>query len=92
MTSETARIFSKESDFGKCVAVSFPFGTEATMAFDGVPTNYAGSLSDYAALKNADVALLGYGKFITQAVNFLIVAFIIFSCRPLGQPPDAKED
>jgi len=43
-----------------------------------VPANYAGSLSDYAALKKAGVPLLGYGAFITQAVNFLIVAFIIF--------------
>ncbi|TPG43662.1 large conductance mechanosensitive channel protein MscL [Sphingomonas koreensis] len=43
-----------------------------------VPDNYAGSLSDYAALKKAGVSLLGYGEFITQAVNFLIVAFIIF--------------
>ncbi|EZP54594.1 MULTISPECIES: large conductance mechanosensitive channel protein MscL [Sphingomonas] len=43
-----------------------------------VPANYAGSLSDYAALKKAGVPLLGYGAFITQAANFLIVAFIIF--------------
>ncbi len=43
-----------------------------------VPAKYAGSLSDYAALKKAGVPLLGYGEFITQAVNFLIVAFIIF--------------
>lgn len=43
-----------------------------------VPANYAGSMSDYAALKKAGVPLLGYGEFVTQAVNFLIVAFIIF--------------
>ncbi|NYD91551.1 large conductance mechanosensitive channel protein MscL [Sphingomonas melonis] len=43
-----------------------------------VPANYAGSLSDYAALKKAGVPLLGYGAFITQAANFIIVAFIIF--------------
>lgn len=43
-----------------------------------VPASYAGSLSDYAALKKAGVPLLGYGAFLTQAVNFLIVAFIIF--------------
>lgn len=42
-----------------------------------VPANLQGS-TDYAALKKAGVALLGYGQFITQAVNFLIVAFIIF--------------
>ena len=43
-----------------------------------LPANYAGSLNDYAALKKAGVPLLGYGAFVTQAVNFLIVAFIIF--------------
>jgi large conductance mechanosensitive channel len=43
-----------------------------------VPASYSGSMSDYAALKKAGVSLLGYGEFITQAVNFLILAFIIF--------------
>ena len=43
-----------------------------------VPANYAGLLTDYAALKKAGVPLLGYGEFITQAVNFVILAFIIF--------------
>ena len=42
-----------------------------------VPANLAGS-TDYAALKKAGVPLLGYGEFVTQAVNFLIIAFIIF--------------
>ena len=42
-----------------------------------VPTALQGS-SDYAALKKAGVPLLGYGEFVTQAVNFVIVAFIIF--------------
>ncbi len=42
-----------------------------------VPANLQGS-TDYAALKKAGVPLLGYGEFITQAVNFLILAFIIF--------------
>ena len=35
-------------------------------------------MTDYAALKKAGVPLLGYGEFLTQLVNFLIVAFIIF--------------
>jgi large conductance mechanosensitive channel len=43
-----------------------------------VPASYKGSLSDYAALKKAGAPLLGWGEFITQAVNFLIIAFIIF--------------
>lgn len=42
-----------------------------------VPAALAGS-TDYAALKKAGVPLLGWGEFLTQAVNFLIVAFIIF--------------
>jgi large conductance mechanosensitive channel len=42
-----------------------------------VPANLAGS-TDYAALKKAGVAVFGYGAFITAAVNFVILAFIIF--------------
>src|SRR3546814_2091316 len=43
-----------------------------------VPAGYAGSSTDYAALKRAGAPLVGYGAFITQAINFLILAFIIF--------------
>ena len=43
-----------------------------------VPATYTGSMTDYVALKKAGVALFGYGAFITAAVNFVIVAFIIF--------------
>jgi len=43
-----------------------------------IPAGYTGSPTDYAALKQAGVPLLGYGQFLTQAVNFVIVAFIIF--------------
>jgi large conductance mechanosensitive channel len=42
-----------------------------------VPANLQGS-TDYAALKKAGMPLLGYGEFVTQAVNFLFIAFIIF--------------
>ena len=42
-----------------------------------VPPALVGS-TDYLALKKAGVPLFGYGAFATQAVNFLIVAFIIF--------------
>ena len=42
-----------------------------------VPSALMGS-SDYQALKKAGVPLLGYGAFITAAVNFVILAFIIF--------------
>ena len=47
------------------------------IALGPIPAELAGS-SDYAALKKAGVALFGYGAFITAAVNFVIVAFIIF--------------
>jgi large conductance mechanosensitive channel len=47
------------------------------LAKDKVPPALAGS-TDYAALKKAGVPLFGYGEFLTQVVNFVIVAFIIF--------------
>ncbi len=43
-----------------------------------IPADYAGSTTDYEALKKAGVALFGYGKFITAFINFLIIAFVIF--------------
>ena len=42
------------------------------------PEGYEGSLTDYAALKEAGAAMIGYGAFITAIINFLILAFIIF--------------
>ncbi|MGB3722794.1 MAG: large conductance mechanosensitive channel protein MscL [Pacificimonas sp.] len=43
-----------------------------------VPEGYAGSMTNYAELKEAGVPLLGYGQFITVIINFVILAFIIF--------------
>ena len=43
-----------------------------------LPHGYAGDPENYAALKAAGVPMFGYGQFVTAAVNFLIVAFIIF--------------
>ncbi len=43
-----------------------------------IPEGYTGSLTNYAALKEAGVPMLGYGDLITQVVNFLIVAWVIF--------------
>lgn len=34
--------------------------------------------TDYAALKKAGVAMIGYGAFLTAVINFLILAFVIF--------------
>lgn len=43
-----------------------------------VPDSYHGSLTDYAALKAAGVAMLGWGQFLTVLINFIILAFVIF--------------
>jgi large conductance mechanosensitive channel len=43
-----------------------------------IPADYAGSATDYAALKKAGVPVLGWGQFVTVLINFLILAFIIF--------------
>lgn len=43
-----------------------------------VPAGYKGSMTDYAALKEAGAAMIGYGAFITAVINFLILAFVIF--------------
>jgi large conductance mechanosensitive channel len=43
-----------------------------------IPADYAGSATDYAALKKAGAPVLGWGQFITVVINFIILAFIIF--------------
>ena len=62
-----------------------------------VPADYKGALTSYADLKKAGVPLFGYGEFLTQAVNFLIIAFIIFlvvravnRAMALGAKPEAE--
>ena len=42
------------------------------------PADYTGSMSDYVALKEAGVPMLGWGQFLTVVINFVILAFIIF--------------
>ena len=42
------------------------------------PEGYDGDPTDYAALKEAGAAMIGYGAFITAIINFVILAFIIF--------------
>ena len=58
-----------------------------------VPAKYTGSLTDYAALKKAGVAMLGYGSFITAIINFVIMAFVIFlivkGANKLAPKPEA---
>ena len=59
-----------------------------------VPADYHGSLTSYAEMKKAGVAVLGWGQFLTVLINFLILAFIIFllvrtSNRLMRRGPDA---
>ena len=43
-----------------------------------IPAGFTGDPSSYIALKAAGVAVLGWGQFLTVAINFLILAFVIF--------------
>jgi large conductance mechanosensitive channel len=43
-----------------------------------IPDGFKGDPTSYAALKEAGVAVLGWGQFVTVLINFLILAFIIF--------------
>jgi large conductance mechanosensitive channel len=59
-----------------------------------VPAGYTGSLADYAALKEAGAAMIGYGAFLTAVINFVILAFIIFllvrmATRLMKKPDEA---
>lgn len=65
-----------------------------------IPAGYAGSPTDYGALKKAGVPLLGYGAFLTAVIKFLILAFFIFLLvraanrllrRPEVTPAEAEE-
>ena len=43
-----------------------------------IPEGYEGALDNYGQLKEAGVAMIGYGALITAMINFLIVAFALF--------------
>ena len=43
-----------------------------------IPDTFKGDPSSYAALKEAGVAVMGWGQFITVVINFLILAFVVF--------------
>ena len=43
-----------------------------------IPDSFQGNRNSYAALKEAGVAVLGWGQFVTVLINFVILAFIIF--------------
>ena len=52
--------------------------TNKFVVLGAIPESYHGSATDYAALKAAGVAMLGYGAFITAIINFLLMAFVVF--------------
>ena len=58
-----------------------------------VPDGFKGDPASYAALKEAGVAVLGWGQFVTVLINFLILAFVIFLiaryANRLRKPADA---
>ena len=43
-----------------------------------IPATYKGPPADYAALKAAGVALFGYGAFLTNVINVMLMALVIF--------------
>lgn len=43
-----------------------------------IPDGYTGSITNYPALKQAGVLMIGYGEFLTHVLNFLIIAFALF--------------
>lgn len=43
-----------------------------------IPEGYEGSVTNYAELKEAGVAMIGWGAFLTTIVNFVILGFIVF--------------
>ncbi len=43
-----------------------------------IPATYKGPPADYAALKAAGAALFGYGAFLTNVINFMLMALVIF--------------
>lgn len=57
-----------------------------------VPADYTGSLTDYDALKKAGVAMLGWGKFLTVVINFLILAFIIYQLVSFATRANLRKD
>lgn len=61
-----------------------------------VPEAYAGSPENYAALKQAGVAMIGIGQFVSVLINFLILAFVVFllvrTANRLIRKPEAPAD
>ncbi len=57
-----------------------------------IPAGYEGEVTNYAQLKEAGVAMIGYGDLVTQLVNFLIVAWAIFLIVKAANRVEAKKE
>lgn len=58
-----------------------------------IPEGYSGSRTNYAELKEAGVAMIGYGDFVTQVINFLLLALALFLLvRTANRVLDAMEE
>lgn len=58
-----------------------------------IPADYQGSPDNYDKLKEAGVAMVGYGDFLTQVVNFLILAIALFLLvKAVNEVLDAIEE
>ena len=60
-----------------------------------IPDGFQGNPQSYTDLKQAGVAVLGWGQFVTVLINFLILAFVIFllvraANRVVGTPSEAE--
>jgi large conductance mechanosensitive channel len=77
--------------------------SENFIRLGAIPADFAGDPNSYAALKEAGIATLGYGAFITALINFLILAFAVFlivrhanrffrGLEPEAVPPETPED
>lgn len=59
-----------------------------------IPDSFQGNPQSHADLRQAGVAVLGWGQFVTVLINFLILAFIVFllvrwANRLMRRGPDA---
>ncbi len=57
-----------------------------------IPEGYTGSPTDYEALKKAGAAMLGWGRFLTVVINFLILAFIIYQLVRAATRANLRKD
>lgn len=57
-----------------------------------IPADFKGNPASYADLKAAGVAMIGYGDLITQLVNFLLVAWVIFMVVRAANKAMPKEE